>query len=143
MFLGKNRSGKTHISWAIYRHAVYQNRPATACLLRDLLADFRRVEVGVSADETLRSPRVSSNDLRGSKKRWLILLQEFEKARPTAFSAEMLFDLLDTARDYKHQVVITSNFNPKQLRDHWGTIDPVWGNSIMTRLQDCHEINFF
>jgi len=88
------------------------------------------------------TPRVRAIDLRKQGKRWFIFLDEFEKARPSEFSSEQLFNLLDAAAAFNHQIVITSNFKVDQLRDHWGRIDPVWGNSIMTRRQVCREIDF-
>lgn len=143
LLTGRNGTGKTHLGWAIYREAIAQRRPAVACTVRDLLYEFRRVEVGVPDGETLRGPRVTAEDLRRSRKRWLLFLDEFEKARPSEFASEQLFNLLDAANSFGHQLVITSNMNPHELRAHWGRIDEVWGNSIMTRLQVCNQIDFF
>lgn len=143
LFTGKNGTGKSHIAWAIYRHAVAQRRPVVACTVRDLLSDFRRVEIGVPDGETLKSPRVTSDALRRLGKPWLLFLDEFEKARPTEFASEMLFNVLDAARSFNHQIVATSNLSAEELRNHWGRIDEIWGNSIMTRLQACHQIRFF
>ena len=141
LLLGKNYTGKSHLAWALYRHAVYQERTAVACLLRELMADFRRAEV--PEGDTVPTPRVTSAALRRAKRPWFLMFQEFEKARPSEFASEMLFDVLDTARDYGHQIVITSNMKAKELTAHWSRIDKVYGESIMTRLQGCHEINFF
>lgn len=143
LFVGKNGTGKSHIAWAVYRHAVSQRRSVVACTVRDLLADFRRVEMGVPDGETLKSPRVTADDLRRAGKPWLLFLDEFEKARPSEFASEQLFNVLDAARSFKHQIVVTSNLSVEALRGHWGRIDEIWGNSIMTRLQDCHEVDFF
>lgn len=152
LFLGKNGTGKSHIAWALYRHAIAKRRPAIACPVRDLIADFRRVEVGVPDGEVMKSPRITSDELKRSRmwksngapvKPWLLFLDEFEKARPSEFAAEQLFNVLDAARSFNHQLVITSNFKVDQLRAHWGRIDPIWGNSILTRLQDCHQVELF
>lgn len=143
LFVGKNGTGKSHIAWAIYRHAVAQRRSIAACTVRDLLADFRRVEVGVPDGETLKSPRVTADDLRRSERPWLLYLDEFEKARPSEFASEQLFNLLDAARSFQHQIVVTSNMSAAELRSHWSRVDEIWGNSIMTRLQDCNEVDFF
>jgi DNA replication protein DnaC len=72
-----------------------------------------------------------------------LFLDEFEKARPTEFASEMLFNLLDAARNFNHQLVITSNLDPEKLRAHWSRIDEIWGNSIMARLWDCHRVELF
>ena len=143
LLLGKNGSGKTHIGWAVFRNALAQRRPAIACTVRDLLAEFRRVEIGVPDGETLKSPRVTAEQLRKPGKPWLLFLDEFEKARPTEFASEQLFNVLNAARDFNHQIVVTSNMNAGDLKDHWGRIDEVWGNSIMTRLQGCVQVEFF
>jgi DNA replication protein DnaC len=143
LFVGKNGTGKSHIAWALYRYAVSQRRPVVACTVRDLLADFRRVEVGVPEGETLKAPRVTADELRKSSKPWLLFLDEFEKARPSEFASEQLFNVIDAARSFQHQIVVTSNFSAEALRTHWGRIDEIWGNSIMTRLQECHEVDFF
>lgn len=140
--LGKNYTGKSHLAWALYRHAVYQGRSTVACLLWELLADFRRAEVPIDGELT-QTPRVTSFMLKKARRPWFLLLQEFEKATPSEFASRMLFDLLDTARDYGHQIVITSNLKASALTAHWSRIDRVFGESIMTRLQGCIEINFF
>lgn len=143
LLLGKNGTGKTHLAWCLYRHAVNEHRSVVACRARDLIADFRRLEIGVSGEEVLKTPRVTSDDLARARKPWFVFLDEFEKARPSEFAAEMLFNVLDAVKSYRHQLVVCSNFDVEQLRDHWGRIDPIWGNSIMTRLQMCSKIKFF
>jgi DNA replication protein DnaC len=140
---GRNGTGKTHIGWALFRNAIAQRRSAVACAIRDLLADFRRVEIGVPNGETLRSPRVTAEQLRKPGKPWLLLLDEFEKARPTEFASEQLFNVLDAAKSFNHQIVVTSNLKANELRAHWSRIDEIWGNSIMTRLSDCHQVEMF
>jgi DNA replication protein DnaC len=142
LFTGRNGSGKSHIAWAIYRHALASRRPAVASSVRDLLDEFRRLELSIKEGDPW-TPRVRAIDLRKQGKPWLIFLDEFEKARPSEFASEQLFNLLDAAKSFGHQLVITSNFDAEKLRSHWGRIDEVWGNSIMTRLWDCHRIEFF
>ena len=131
------------MGWTLFRYAIGKRRPALACTVRDLLADFRRIEIGVREDETLHAPRITSDELKRPGKRWLLFFDEFEKARPTEFASEQLFNVLDAAKSFNHQLVITSNLSAEDLRRHWGRIDMIWGNSIMTRLQDCHEIEMF
>lgn len=101
------------------------------------------MEIGVPDGETLKSPRITAETLRKPGKCWFIFLDEFEKARPTEFAAEQLFNLLDAAKSFNHQIVATSNMRVEELRRHWGRIDPIWGNSIMTRLEFCNQVEFF
>jgi DNA replication protein DnaC len=144
LLIGRNRTGKSHIGWALYRHAVAKRRRVVACLLRDLLHEFRNFEMGlVDKDDKIIEPRVTADKLRQKEQRWTLLLDEFEKARPSEFAAEMLFSVLDAATSFKHQVIVISNFNVEQLVDHWGRIDIIWGTSIMRRLEECNVANFF
>jgi DNA replication protein DnaC len=142
LFTGANGTGKTHICWAIYRYVLASRRPTFTTTVRDMLAAFRRMELSMKEGD-LWLPRVRAVDLRKPGKPWLLFFDEFEKARPSEFAAEQLFNLLDAARSFNHQILVTSNFTAKHLRDHWGRIDQVWGNSILTRLQDCHLVEFF
>lgn len=144
LLTGKNGTGKSHVAWALYRRAIAQRRGVVACTVRDLLEDFRRAEVGRREGEVFR-PRVTADQLRRAEgsQRLLVLLDEFEKARPSEFASEMLFSVLDAIKSFKHQLVVTSNMNLAELRNHWGRIDEIWGNSIVTRLADCTVVEMF
>lgn len=141
LLVGKNGTGKTHLAWCLYRNALLLRRAPVACRIRDLIDDFRRIEV--SSDREAYLPRVTARDLERARKPWFLFFDEFEKARPTEFAAEMLFNLLDAVKNFNHQLVVCSNFTEVQLRDHWGRVEPVYGNSIMTRLEYCNTVRFF
>lgn len=142
LLLGKNFTGKSHLAWALVREAIASRRSAVACSVSDLLYEFKRVEIHAEG-ETVKTPRVTAEHLRKIGKPWLIFLDEFEKAKPSEFASVQLFNLLDAAKSFNHQLVITSNMNIHQLRDHWSRMDEIWGNSIMTRLRDCHQVEMF
>lgn len=139
LLVGRNGVGKSHVAWALYRRVVVEGRPAVACTVRALIADFRRQELGVTDGK----PRVTADSLQKARPRWLLFLEEFEKARPTEFAAEQLFSLLDAARSFGHQVVLTSNFSYAALQAHWSRIDPIWGNSILNRIEGCRLLEMF
>jgi len=141
LILGRNGSGKTHLAWALFRNAVVEGRGTVACLLADLIADFRRLEMA-HGDQVV-VPRITVEQLQRPGARWFLFLDEFEKARPSEFAAETLFRVLDAARAHHHQLVATSNQPWQKLREHWGRVDPVWGNSIVERLKDCFTVNLF
>jgi hypothetical protein len=143
LLCGRNQAGKSHFAWAMFREAVAARRSTVACSVVDLLSDFRRVELGVPDGETLKSPRVTVEALRKTGKPWFLFFDEFEKARPTEFASEQLFRVLEAAKSFGHQLVITSNLRAIDLRAHWSRQDEIWGNSIMTRLQDCHQVEMF
>lgn len=138
LLTGRNGTGKSHIAWAMYRNAIAQGRGIVFCVVRDLLAEFRRVEMDAEA-----RARINAETLRAQANHWTLFLDEFDKARPSEFASEQLFNLLDAAKSFQHQLVVTSNFSVEQLRAHWGRIDQVWGNSILNRLQDCHVVEMF
>lgn len=132
LLCGKNRTGKSAIGWVLYRAAIEAERPAIALPTAELLMQFRRWELNQDP------PAVDAESLRDGR-RWLLFLDEFDKARPTEFAAEQLFLLLDAACSYHHQVVITSNLAPDALKEHWSRSQITYGPSIMRRLFDLED----
>lgn len=126
---GKNETGKTMVGWLLYRAAIEAGRPAIGLLLSELLDQFKAWEV-----DPEKLPIVDSETLRSDKQRWFLFLDEFEKANVSAFTCRKLFQLLDAAYSYHHQLVITSNVSKDQLEAVWSRQDPVWGTSIMRRV---------
>jgi DNA replication protein DnaC len=138
--LGRNGCGKSMVGWLLYKRAVEQGRPAIGLPTAELLAQFRRWETGGNM------PAIDAETLRDDRRRWLIFLDEFDKARPTEFASEVLFAVLDAAYSYMHQVVITSNLRQSELKDHWARFSEVYGPSIMRRvleLPDITEVELF
>lgn len=128
LLFGRNGSGKSLFGWLVYRAAVEAKRCVVGISVSELLLQFRRCEVEGIA------PVVDSDSLQDRHRRWLLFLDEFEKARPSEFAAESLFRLLDTAYNYGHQVVITSNLKPGELQAHWSRATEQYGPSILRRL---------
>ena len=137
LFTGANGTGKTHFAYALARQAAIGGRRLIACKLSELLGEYRDQALDAQADE----PRVRPDDLRQSKAKYTLLLDEIEKVRPTPFAVEMFFALVDAAYHYSHQLLATSNFTVKQLVSHWGKLDPTFGKSIMRRyVETCSVI---
>lgn len=158
LFAGRNGVGKTHFAWALYRYALATRRRVVACTMRELLAEFRELELSLSAVKnddtiTIKTPRLYAESLKCSE-RWFIFIDEFEKARPTEFASETLLAVLDVILQYGHQLIVTSNLPvtderanqlgmKNSLRSHWGRIDEIWGNSIVRRLEACTLVDLF
>jgi IstB-like ATP binding protein len=145
LLCGENGTGKTHFAWALYRHALAKGRRVIGCSVRELLEDYRKAVTsgGTETDATIFRPRVLPDDLKVRGIDWTILLDEFEKARPSEFAVEMLFALLDAAYQFQHQLILTSNFSVDKLIAHWGRLDEVWGKFIVRRLEVCTRIEMF
>jgi DNA replication protein DnaC len=129
LLCGRVGCGKSLFGWLLYKRAVETGRPAVAAPLAELMAEFRRYECG---DE--RPPSVISADLRSDRRRWLIFLDEFDKARASEFATEQLFLLMDAIYAGRHQLVVTSNLCKDELRAHWSKVSQQYGVSIMRRL---------
>jgi DNA replication protein DnaC len=145
LFAGANGTGKSHMAYALYTHAVFSGRPAIALTVRDLLAQFRRMELGeVTKEGRPYRAEVTMEDLKQKSTKWTILLDEFEKARVTEFTCEMLFALLDAAWKYGHQLLVTTNMDMPELTERWEDIDAVYGQSIAKRIAGaCTGIGLF
>jgi len=133
LLAGRVGCGKSMFGWLLYRRAIEQDRPAVAIPLAELLGQFRRYECGSG-----QLPVITSENLRDSSRRWLIFLDEFDKARPTEFAGEQLFLLMDAIYTYRHQLVVTSNVGKDDLREHWSQASDQYGVSIMRRLLELH-----
>lgn len=127
LFCGRNGAGKSLFGWLLYRQALEDGRPVVALPAAELLAQFRRWELHQEP------PAIDAEGLRNDRA-WFVFLDEFDKARPTEFAAESMFALLDAIYSYQHQLVISSNLDPRQLRDHWSRSEISYGSSIMRRL---------
>jgi DNA replication protein DnaC len=153
LFCGANGVGKTHMAWALFAYAVNHGQRAVACKLDELLVEYRRFELARQDDpENTWRPRVLSEDLKQTGRRWTIFLDELEKSTPTEFAAKRLFALVDAAQEFGHQLVFTSNLTPEELQAVWSRVkvdgryedNRVWGNSIATRIaQSCTIIDLF
>lgn len=131
---GENGCGKSLFGWLLYRKAIEDGRYAVALPLSELLAQFRAWE-----KEPDNLPAITPGDLRQSKRRYLIFLDEIEKARPSEFAAEMLFALVDAAHSFDHQLIVTSNLKPEELSAHWARNGSSYGPSIMRRVMEMRD----
>lgn len=128
---GRNGSGKSLMGWLLYKHAVEAGRPVASLSMSELMRQFREWELDAE-----KMPVVDAYTLRSTKRRWLLVLDEAEKARPTEFASEKLCDLLDAVYSHRHQLVVTSNFNARDLREFWSRQNAVYGASIMRRIME-------
>lgn len=131
LLCGENGSGKSFFGWALYREAVLNERKVYAGPLSLLMEDFRRMEIARGDWQ----PTLTAARLRQSSERQFIFLDEFEKHRPSEFASEKLFEVIDAAYSFHHQLVITSNLRIPELKAHWSREGYVWGNSIVRRLE--------
>jgi DNA replication protein DnaC len=129
LLCGRVGCGKSLFGWLLYKRAVEDGRPAIAAPLAELMGEFRRYECGGE-----KMPSVISADLRSDKRRWLIFLDEFDKARASEFATEQLFLLMDAIYAGRHQLVVTSNIGKDDLRAKWTQACEQYGVSIMRRL---------
>ena len=132
---GKNGCGKTMIGWLLYKRAIEQGRPAIFLPMPELLRQLREWEM-----DSEKLPAIEAQSLRESKHRWFIGIDEAEKARPSEFASEALFQILDAVYSHHHQLVVTSNFSARDLREHWSRQNPVWGASIMRRIMELDDL---
>jgi len=107
-------------------------------LLSELISQYRDWEV----DDKAPMPSVLPEHLKSSAK-YTLFLDEFEKVNTTEFASRKLFELMNAARDFEHQVLIASNKEWSRVRDIWSKTDPVYGDSIMKRVEQCRLVEMF
>lgn len=145
LFCGRNRAGKSHIGWCITVSSYLAGFRVVQCNLSALLDEYRATEKPVGEGEPVPPrPRVMSSDLEVENVRYCLFIQEFDKPRPTAYAAEKLFDLIDTAYNNHHQLIVTSNLSVAALTAHWSEHGARYGMGIVSRLVErCNEVNLF
>jgi hypothetical protein len=139
LFTGKHGTGKSHFAWALARHAMLRKRKLVACNLDDLLLEFRNFEFDREA-----KARITADTLLNSNNKFCLVLQEFDKPKPTEFASKILFNLIDAAYNNKHQLIVTSNKTIEGLHKHWSTHSPEYGTGIMRRIGEmCLRVAMF
>lgn len=148
LMFGGTGSGKTLIGYCLAKLAIEQGRPVVAVTLAELLEQYRAQARGAE-----QLPVVDGEALREGKGRYLIFIDEIDKARPTEFAAEKFFQLANAIYDTGQQVVIASNLDKGALVGHWERASggesgdgSQYGAPILRRLaevENCAEVNLF
>lgn len=138
--LGKSGTGKTHFFWALYRHVVECGVPAYVDTLAGVIGDLQKairdpdhrpeIQAGIFSDPEI--PRA-------------LFLDDIDKARPTEYVAEKVFDLINAAHANGHQIVVTSNLGSGDLLRHFERADESgrYGAAIVRRILDgATEVEF-
>lgn len=126
-----NRTGKSLMGWLLYREAIERGQKAYGFFLPDLLKQFQTWEL-----DPEKMPEVTPFDLQQRHTKYFLLLDELDKARPSEFRAEMLFQLIEAAHSFKHQLVITTNYTLDGLSRYWSRNGVSYGPAIVSRIKE-------
>lgn len=130
-FAGTFGCGKTHFYWALYRAAAVNKQRIIADTFSGLLDDFKR-----KFEKKDHRSKISAEDLSQNQTRYSLFLDDLDKAKPSEYAAEQLFELINAAQAWGHQIVWTSNLNADDLQDHFDKADKRFGGAIVRRLCD-------
>lgn len=126
-----NRVGKSLFGWLLYREAVERNQRTCGLLLSTLLKQFQAWEMDPD-----KVPDITPGDLRQNHTRYFLLIDELDKDRPTEFRAEVLFQLIEAAHSFKHQLVVTTNYTLDGLANYWSRNGAAYGPAIVSRIKE-------
>lgn len=147
VMFGGTGTGKTLIGYCLAKRAITEGRPVYAITLAELLKQYRDQARNAEAPVT-----VDAELIRESPARPLVFLDEIDKARPSEFAGEMLFQLANAIYDTNAQVIVCANLPKSDLIAHWdraGDADgerSQYGAPILRRFLDVEgawEVNFF
>ncbi len=137
---GKTGKGKSMLMWALYREAVLSDKKVVACTLTELLDEYKRfIQLSMSKQE-LVYPRLSAEHLRQSHTKYSIFLDDLDKAKPTEYAMEQLFELANAIYDFQHQIVVTTNLSVTKLIAHFERAEERFGGAICRRLVNNGEV---
>lgn len=131
---GKTGKGKTLMMWSLYREAVMNDKKVIACTLTELLNEYKAFIQASINNQELIYPRISAGDLRQNHTRFSIFLDDIDKAKPTEYAMEQLFELANAIYEFGHQVVVTTNLRLEDLQKHFERADERFGGAIVRRL---------
>jgi DNA replication protein DnaC len=140
-FGGTSGCGKSLFLWSLYREQVMKDRRVIACTLTELLEEYKTfIATSMNKSDKAIYPRISASELRQNHTKYRIFLDDIDKARPTEYAAEQLFDLANAIHDYQHQIVITTNLSVTNLVTHFERADQRFGGAIVRRLIESSKI---
>lgn len=140
LFCGKADTGKTHFLYALYQHAASQDRRVVAVTMSMLVelykAEFERRREAEDDGARVAVP-VRSHQLDQKAEKWTLCIDDIDKATPTKYVLELMFNLFNAAYNNKHQVVVTTQLDVPQLIEHFDSFDgdlKRYGHSIVRRI---------
>jgi DNA replication protein DnaC len=131
---GRTGTGKSMLMWSLYREAVMNDQKVVAKTLTELIGEYHKfIQLSVSK-QTLVYPSLSAEDLRQSHTKYSIFLDDIDKAKPTEYAMEQLFEIANAIYDFQHQIVVTTNLSMQKLIAHFERADERFGGAIVRRL---------
>jgi len=142
---GNFGTGKSHLFWTLYRQAVEQGKKTYGGTLRGLIDEYQKA-INLSKEGERYFPPITADDYKQSDTKCALFLDDIDKARSTEYVAEQLFELVDAAYSFRHQIVVTTNLRIEELLRHFQKADDFgrFGGAIIRRLLDnATEIEMF
>lgn len=133
---GRPGCGKTTALYALYREAVMKDERVVVCTLTALLSEYHKVIRDSKAGNNITTPRLIAEDLKQDHTKFNIFLDDIDKAKPTEYAAEQLFEILNAVVDFQHRLVVTTNLTLTQLVDHFDREDERFGKAIVRRIAE-------
>jgi len=128
---GHRGTGKTMLSAIVANERIKQGKPVLFSSVPDLLADIRASFKNNNTDEVLLSVKTAD----------FLILDDLGAEKMTEWVAEQLFSIINYRYNEKLPMIITSNYDPKQIIgrmtivDRYGNIiDSMEGQRIMSRI---------
>ncbi|HEY1810647.1 MAG TPA: ATP-binding protein [Acidobacteriaceae bacterium] len=140
-FSGPPGSGKTHLSYALYRHILVGNlRDARNCdysphIWRVTASVLLHQHVAAETDREAPTPEVTERMITTAARKGLrpiIFLDEIDKFPASDFKLGRLGEIIDAIYAAKGQIVATANKDAASLAKRWGDPDVV--GTILRRI---------
>lgn len=133
---GRPGCGKTMALYALYREGVMKDERVVVCTLTELLNEHRKVIQDSMAGNNITKPRLCAEDLKQNHTKFQIFFDDLDKARPSEYAAEQLFEILNAAVDFQHRLVVTTNLTLTKLVEHFDRADERFGKAIVRRIAE-------
>jgi hypothetical protein len=147
LLVGDAQTGKTHFSFALFRHAVHEwariafeddamwERAVFRFNVKSLLDQHVAWERKENREDT-PEPDLTVKKIKrlaNKKHKVRLFLDEIDKFNPTKFKLDILFELIDSVYETGGQVVAVGNASVSRLEKTWGEYTDA--NAIIRRIR--------
>lgn len=136
---GKYGTGKTYLMYALCEAAAHDpTRQIVACTMRELFDQY----YAAFNPQSQNTPdvMVRPSDLAQDKTPYSLFLDDIDKTGVTEFTSAQILALFNAAYNFRHQLVITTQKSPDDLKAHFERTDEMYGGAIVRRIVN-EEVN--
>lgn len=133
---GANQIGKTHLAWALYRHAIESGRSGIAVPAYRLLRELTELEFNEQA-----RPALTADMLLRTSNRWCVFIDDLTALpRFSQFAVSAFYQIFNAVVQKGHQLLVTAHASESAIEEAFNQGGTNMGASIIGRIRSADQI---